>query len=230
MIHRYPRRLIPKPKFATIDGDFVREGMKDFFLLRKIKRDDSLPDFRARLKNQFLPTTFKKGISVLLLSILRKEDIGWSCRKPCDKVKKYECKWVEYGMKAIFPKNKHLRYEKHVAFGGYKIEDVYDYEAEFPVMVKDKHGNDVERKDLIKLRVVHEPLCINFWHCEIFLYRVNGDKKEEELKLSNKELERAGNLILDDLAEMACSEVETKSLFLERKYYKAKKYDSKGIF
>lgn len=224
MIHRYPRRLIPKPKYAIIDGDFIREGMKGFFLLRKIKRDDSLPDFRARIKSQFLPSTFKKGISVLLLSVLRKEDIGWSCRKPCDKVKGYECKWEEHGKKAIFPKNKHLRYEKHVPFGGYKIEDVYEYEAEFPVKVKDKRGNEVERKDLIKLRVVHEPLCINFWHCEIFLYRLNGEKNEEEIKLSNKEMERAGNLILDDLAEMAYPEEKTKSRFLDRKYYKARVY------
>lgn len=221
MIHRYPRRLIPKPKYTLIDGDFIRNGMKDFFLLRKIKRDDSLPDFRARIKKQFIPSTFKRGISVLLLSVLRKEDIGWSCRKPCDKVKGYECKWVEHRRKAIFPKNKHLRYEKHFPFGGYKIEDIYDYEAEFPVMVKDKHGKDVERKDLIKLRVIHEPLCINFWHCEIFLYRVNGNKNEEELKLSNKEMERAGNLIIDDLADMASPEEDAISKCLERKYYKA---------
>ena len=222
MIHRYPRRLIPKPKYTLIDSDFFRDYMKGFFLLRKIKFDDTLLDFRAMIKSQFLPTTFRKGISVYLLSVFRKEDVGWNCRKPCGKVKGYECKWDEYGRKAIFPKNKHLRYKKRAPFGGYKIEDIYDYEAVFPVKEKDNHGKDVEREDLIKMKVMHEPLCINFWHCEIFLYRVNGNKKEEELMLSNKEMVRAGNLILDDLAEMAYPEEETKAMHLEMKYYKAK--------
>lgn len=218
MIHRYPRRLIPKHHYKLIESVSFGEGLKDFFLLRKIKRDDSKADFREMLKGQFLPTTFKKGISVVLLSVLRKEDIGWCCNKPCGKVKGYENKWEENNRKAIFPKNKHLRYVKKMGFGGYKIGELYDYEIEFPVPIK-KNGKESERKDLIKLRVEHDPLCSNFWHCEIFLYRINGDDKKE-LKLSNKEMERAGNLIIDDLAEMAVPQEETVKLFIRRSCYR----------
>lgn len=221
MIHRYPRRLIPKHNYDLIKCDSFEEELKDFFLLRKIKRDENMMDFREMLKSQFLPTTFKNGISVVLLSLLRKEDICWCCKKPCGTVKGYEKRWEFNNRKAVFPKNKHLRYVKKLGFGGYKIGELYDYETEFPVKVK-KNGKEEERKDIIKLRVEHEPLCSNFWHCEIFIYRINGDDNKE-LKLSNKEMERAGNLIIDDLADMARPQEETFSLYLKKSFYKARR-------
>ena len=219
MIHRYPRRLIPKHNYSLIKRDLFELDLKDFYLFRKVKRDDNKSDFREMLKSQLIPTTFKKGISVLLYSILQKEDICWCCKKPCGKVKGYETKWVDQKKKAVFPKNKHFRFVKKMMLGCYKISDLYDYEAEFPAKGK-KEGKEVERKDLIKLRVEHEPLCSNFWHCEIFIYRINGDNKKEE-NLSNKEMERAGNLIIDDLAEMAVPHEESIRMFLKRSYYKA---------
>lgn len=194
--------------------------MKDFFLLRKVKKNDSLPDMRSRLKNQYKPTTFKNGISVILLSVLKKEDVGWNCKKPCGKQKGYEKKWVDNNRKAIFPKNKHLCYIKNTEFGGYRIQDIVDYKTLFPITIKDRKGNPVERKDVIKLKVVHEPLCSNYWHCELFLYRLNGDDNSKIENLSNKETERAGNLILDDLVDMAYSSEDVKSERLEKKYYR----------
>lgn len=220
MEHRYPRRLIPKHSFCLIDASVINETMKDFFLLRKIKKDDSFSDIRSRLKSQFIPTTFKNGISVVLLSVLKKEDVGWNCKKPCGKNKGYEKKWVDNNMKAIFPKNKHLYYQKNAEFCGYKIKKILEYKTVFPVVVKDQNGNPVERKDLIKLKVVHEPLCSNYWHCELFLYRLNGDDNSKIEKLSIKETERAGNLILDDLTDMAYLSEAVDYKRLERKYYR----------
>ena len=55
------------------------------------------------------------------------------------------------------------------------------------------------------------------------LYRLNGDDKKKQEKLSNKELERAGNLIIDDLTDMVYEGDDVKSLFLEKKYYRRKR-------
>lgn len=220
MIHRYPRRLIPKHNFTIIDEKFIKEGMGDFFLLRRVKNDKGQPDFKKRLKSQFIPTTFKKGISVLLLSVLQKKDVCWCCRKPYGKTRHYEDKWIDYNKKAVFPKNKHLQYEKRATFGGYKIEELYLYESEFPIMVKDCYGKDVERKDLIKLKVVHEPVCINFWHFEIMIYRLNGFDATIEEKISNKEMGRIGNLLIDDLVDSVYEPAVTESKYLEKKHYK----------
>lgn len=219
MIHRYPRRLIPKPQYGFIQESFFNSIMKDFFLLRRVTNIDDGLDSQEKIKSQFIPTTFKKGISVVLYTVIKKEDICWSCMKPYGKTKKYELVWEKNNRKAIFPKNKHLLFEKRALYGGYKVRELYNYTAEFPVPVKDKHGNPAERKDIIHLRVIHEPACINFWHCEIMIYRLNGDDNKE-LELSNKEMARAGNLIIDDLAEMACTQEETRAMFLERKFYK----------
>lgn len=225
MIHRYPRRLIPKHNFGLINEDIIRDKMCDFYLLRRVKLDNAQPDFRAMLKSQFLPSTFKKGISVVLLSVLRKEDICWCCKKPCGKVKGYENEWEKSNRKAVFPKNKHLRYERRkVSYGGYRIGELYDYESEFPIMVKDRYGKDVERKDLIKLKVVHEPVCINFWHFEIMIYRLNGFNTQQEEKISNKEMERIGNLLVEDLVDTVYEPDETESKYLKRKYYKQRSF------
>lgn len=219
MIHRYPRRMIPKPQYGIIKESFFNSRMKDFFLLRRIKYKDDGLGFQEKIKSQFLPSTFKNGISVVLYTICRKEDICWCCRKPYGKKKKYELAWVKNNRTAVFPRNKHLQYEKRASFGGYRIKDLYEYEAEFPVQVKDKQGNTVERKDIIRLKVIHEPVCINFWHCEIMLYRINGKDKNVN-ELSNNEMARAGNLIIDDLADMAYLPEDTETMYLERKYYK----------
>lgn len=219
MVHRYPRRLMPKHNYSLIDESFIRERMRDFFVLRRVKYDESKPDIKSKLRSQFQPTTFKNGISVVLLSVLRKEDVCWCCRKPCGKTKGYESKWIDNNKKAIFPKNKHLKYDKRVSFGGYKISEVFNYETDFPVDIKEK---DVVKKriDTIKLRIVHEPLCFNFWHCEIFLYRIKEGDCEKETHLSNKELERAGNMIIDDLADMAYPKEDAISLFLKKSVYR----------
>lgn len=225
MIHRYPRRLIPKHNFGLINEEIIRDKMRDFYLLRRVKLDNAQPDFSAMLKSQFLPSTFKKGISVVLLSVLRKEDICWCCKKPCGKVKGYENIWIESNRKAKYPKNKHLRYERRkTSYGGYKIGDLYDYESEFPITVKDRYGKDVERKDLIKLKVVHEPVCINFWHFEIMIYRLNGFNTKQEEKISNKEMERIGNLLVDDLVDTVYEPDVVESKPLKRSYYKARSF------
>ena len=225
MTHRYPRRLLPKKGFYLIDSDILRSKMKDFFLLRIILRDDNEPDVKKRLKNQFIPSTFKKGISVVLHSVFQKEDVGWRCKKPIGK--KYENKWEDSNWKAIIPKNNHLYYDKKNTFGGFKIEDLNNYDVIYSEKIKDengnikkdKHGNPIFRDDHIRLRVVHEPVCINFWHCEIFLYRINGEDRTE-VGFSNSEMERAGNLIIDDLTNMAYPCEETAQLHLLKKYYK----------
>ena len=218
MKHRYPRRLLPKRKFSLIPEECFITEMKEFFLLRRIKKDDSKQDFRDKLKSQFIPSTFGKGISVVLLSIYRKEDIGWCCRKPYGKKMKYECKWEDNNRKTIFPKNKHLQFDKGASFGGYKISEVYEYQADYPIS-KNENGTVRTRPDLVKLKVIHEPVCINFWHCEIMLYGVNGDDMNT-YNFSNSKAEKVGNIILDDLAEMAHSCEETKSFYLNRKFYK----------
>ena len=227
MYHRYPRRLIPKHGFAPIKDSIIRDSMKDFFLLRLIKRDDQkMVDFREELKNQFIPSTFKNGISVVLLSVFQRVDSGWSCRKPFGKVRGYESKWSKNQRQSI-PKNKHLRYNKKTTFGGYKVDDVLAYDLEFITTVKDdegkkkrdKHGNEIKRKDHLRLKVIHDPICINFWHFDIVLCLINGDDLISEVVLTNKEIERAGNLILDDLAGMAYPAEETKKYNLPKKYY-----------
>lgn len=228
MTHRYPRRLIPKHNYGLINEDIIRNKMRDFYLLRRVKMDDSWSDFRVMLKSQFLPSTFKKGISVVLLSVFRKDDICWCCKKPCGKVKGYENKWTDSNRKGKFPKNKHLRYvRRKTSYGGYKIGELYDYESDFPITVTDRYGKSVERKDLIKLKVVHEPLCINFWHFEIFIYRLNGFNTKEE-KISNKEMERIGNLLVDDLVDTVYEPDATEYKYLKRKYYKKISYNNQG--
>lgn len=117
---------MPKHNYSLIDESFIRERMRDFFVLRRVKYDESKPDIKSKLRSQFQPTTFKNGISVVLLSVLRKEDVCWCCRKPCGKTKGYESKWIDNNKKAIFPKNKHLKYDKRVSFGGYKISEVFN--------------------------------------------------------------------------------------------------------
>lgn len=222
MIHRYPRRLLPKHNFGIIDEEVIRDSMADFFLLRRIKKDKNQQDLKKRLKEQFFPTTFKKGISVLLLSVLCKEDVCWCCRKPYGKTKHYEDKWLDNMKKTVFPKNKHLQYEKRATFGGYKIRELYQYESEYPITVKDRYGKDVERKDLIKLKVIHEPICINFWHFEIMIYRLNGFDTKKEEKISNKEMERIGNLLVDDLVDIVYEPDAIEKKNLDRKYYKTR--------
>lgn len=223
MIHRYPRRLLPKHNNGIISECCIRDMMKDFFLLRRVKYNAAIPLLRDRIRDQFLPSTFKKGISVVLLSVFRKGDIHWCCRKPYGKKKHYEDLWVDSNRKALYPKNKYLQYErKKASFGGYKIQDIYEYESDFPTTVNDKRGYEKVRHDVIRLKVVHEPTCINYWHCEIMLYRLNGDDKNKQEKLSNKEMERAGNLIIDDLTDMVYEGDDVKCLYLEKKYYKRK--------
>lgn len=211
---------MPKHNFDIINEEFIRDEMGEFFLLRRIKYDKKQPDPRKRLKDQFIPTTFKKGISVLLLSVLRKEDVCWCCRKPYGKTKHYEDKWIDYKKKTVFPKNKHLHYEKKATFSGYMIKELYQYESEYPIMVKDRYGRDVERKDLIKLKVVHEPVCINYWHFEIMIYRLNGFDTKKEEKISNKEMGRIGNLLIEDLVDSVYEPDATEPKYLEKKHYK----------
>lgn len=228
MKHRYPRRLIPKHSFSLIGEDFIRARMKKFFLIRKIAKDNTRLDIMDRLKSQFNPSTFKNGISVVLFSSLQEDDLGWSCRKPFGSLRLYEKKWEDNNRRSIVPKNKHLRYVKNSEYCGYLIQDIYDYDTEFITTIrnkngkalKDKNGEDVNRTDHIRLRVIHEPVCINYWHCEVFLYRVNGSTQLVE-DLSNKEIERAGNLILDDLVDMAKLAEETNMRHLPKKFYRA---------
>lgn len=220
MNHRYPRRLLPNHKCFIIPENAFRSDFQDFFLLRRVRHDDSYPDIRDRLKSQFKPSTFKNGISVVLYSFFRKEDIGWCCRKPYGKKMKYECVWEKNNQKTVFPKNKHLQYEKSATFEGYRISDVYEYQADYPFPVKD-NGKLRDRADEVRLKVVHEPVSINFWHCEIMLYGMNGDDHTEYV-FSNKQAERAGNIILDDLADMAYSCDKAHPMSLKRNYYKHK--------
>ena len=220
MNHRYPRRLLPNHKYSLITEVTIKGDLKDFFLLRRVKHDDSYPDVRDRLKSQFNSSTFKNGISVVLCSVFRKEDIGWCCRKPYGKKMKYECIWMNNNKKTLFPKNKHLQYEKSATFGGYKISEIYEYQAEYPFPIKE-NGKERNRPDEVRMKVVHEPICINFWHCEIMLYGMNGDN-QTEYAFSNKQAERAGNIIFDDLADMAYHCDQVQPLFLKRSYYKSR--------
>ena len=225
MKHRYPRRLIPKHNYGIIYEDTIRKEMKECFLLRSVKDDVDIPLLRDRIRNQFLPSTFKKGISVVLLSVFRKEDIYWRCRKPFGRRKHYEDVWECFHRKSLFPRKKHLHYERNkTSFGGYKIQDIYEYESEFPTKVKGKLGEEKLRQDLIRLKVIHEPTCINYWHFEIMLYRLNGDDNNKEENLSNKEFERVGNLIIDELADMAYEGDDIKSRCVEKKYYRNRRY------
>lgn len=220
MKHRYPRRLLPKHHYSIITEENINGPIKDFFLLRRINHDNNYSTAKEMMKSQFIPSTFKNGISVCLLSVFKKEDIRY-ITSSCKIAKKYNGKWNDNHFKTIFPKNKYLKYVRSTLSCGYKISDIYDYQADFPSnkVPSKKTGSAPEKSDVIKLKVIHEPTCINFWHFEILLYGKRGGT-EETFNFSNKQMERAGNMILDDLADMACECGETKTYFLNKKLYR----------
>lgn len=224
MRKRYPKRLLPKPKYCLM-GIMPVSFFGKFFLVRLNYTKSRLKSHEAILENKddiFPASHFRSGgLSTILLSRFKKKDSVFFPNFKTGKYK-YDAPW-EPPRLPFRPIRDDVKYIKRKGFVGLNIGVIYSKKRKMEV----KKGKVSLGYHYITMKVEHRPTMCNFWHCEIVLWAEHiPDEKNKErykkrlLEITSKGVtESIGSTMLEMLEDSFLLEDETKEYSTPKHFY-----------
>lgn len=220
MTQKYPVRLLPLPSYHKIkDSDITR----NMYFIRQIRRGHQIKrikNLRSKCEKLLSASEFYGGISCNLLSVFKKSDAAFLPSN--DDLLGYTDYWNE-GDAARYPTEGNYEYYPWQGYFGFKVKDVYEFEADIPI--KNKNGKTI-RTDTALLRFVHAPTYCNFWHFNLFLHAkhsVTGqiyNLSDAESGVSKTQVGKIADSLIDDIAPLLRTGKSLKYTYVTKSKYK----------
>lgn len=198
--HPYPRHIVPRRHYNSIDIENT-PVLHQHYLVRYDTKGNPIPDittFDNIKKENFSKGYFNKGWSTTLLGEYNKHDIPFTLTK---KGKTRVSHIWNHGDSVCKVQNGYYEYRIDRGYFGIVISDVLNCTLELDVTVGDK----IERTDIVRYEIRHEPTHCNFWHFSVYAYAINSLTNEKyylkDCKPSKNAAENATRNIGDKLKQ-----------------------------